>query len=106
MPVRPYVFHPRIPVPLLGPACPMRSLREPAFAQYVDPWIRWRRYQTLPEGGGTNDQDNQTMQALDAMESGAAHEDPAVTARRRAQRAELRRRGWRGAFDPEDRADG
>ncbi len=69
----------------------MRALRDPAVIRYMPVWMAWRRYQQLPEAGGYLEQDAQTMQALDAMESAAAYEHP--DDRRRHREALRRARG-------------
>lgn len=69
----------------------MRALRDLAVRAYLPLWVAWRRYKTMPDAGAYLDQDAQTMAALDAMEDGAAHEDPELTRqRRRAARPDPR----------------
>jgi hypothetical protein len=78
----------------------MRSLRAPAVRQYFDAWLRFRRYQRLPESGGTNDQDNQTLMAFDAIESAFHLEPPATRDGRRRHRLAAAARRPTACGDP------
>jgi hypothetical protein len=89
----------------------MRSLREPAFGEYFESWIRFRRYRRLPNAGGTNDQDNRTMMAFDAFEAAVAHEAPKpdrvrLDAMRRRQESRVRALGDRNWMNERSAVDG
>jgi hypothetical protein len=68
-------MHLGIPPDVWQPFCPFRTLREtefPAVSRWITRFARWQRYQVLPEVGGLDDQDEQTLRAFDLMTNALA----------------------------------